>query len=115
MAKAKTKSAEKNFSKKMLKGKPWISVEDRLPLEEDGEEFLLFHPFKRADGTHSSIIFVGYWDDLNKEWVCGWSAMFPYFQDNYAQEFIDEHFRLKKKKVIYWMPLPNPPDNESSK
>lgn len=85
----------------------WTSVKDDFPLTE--QEVLLFHPFKKYDGSASSIIFVGYWDSLNNEWVCDWAGMLPPIEDNFVADTIDDHMRLKKRKVTHWMPLPQPP------
>lgn len=81
----------------------WISVKDNLP--PDNEEVLLFHPFKRTDGISSSIIYVGWWDNLNKRWVCGYVGMLPPSQCDY----VEDGMCLKRNKVKYWMPLPEPP------
>ncbi len=86
----------------------WISVKDRLPHSDDDNEYLIFHSFKRKDGSKTFIIFVGWWDFLNDEWVCGFSGMLPPFADD-IQEVIDDFFRLKKNAVTHWMSLPNPP------
>lgn len=83
----------------------WISVKYEMPKDEA----ILYHPFKRVDGTDNFIIFVGYWDNLNKEWTCSFSGMFPFCEDNYCQSFIMDNYRLKKNQVTHWMPLPLPP------
>ncbi len=93
----------------------WIKCSDRMPpgLEEDEEnEVILFHPFKRVDGTHYYIIFVGYWDDLNDMWRCGWNSMFPPFSGSLnceIDDFIMCNCELHKDQVTHWKPLPNPP------
>lgn len=85
----------------------WIKVKDRLPKDD---EVLLFHEFKiRGNGSKSFIIFVGWFDDLNNEWVCGWSGMISSFGCDCEKNFFDDEFRLKKNKVKFWMPLPEPP------
>lgn len=90
----------------------WISVKDKFPpgIEENNNDVLLYHPFERVDGTKNFIIFVGYWDDLNDIWCCGWSSMFPPYIDFDFDDFILENTQLKKDQVTHWMPLPKPPE-----
>jgi hypothetical protein len=85
----------------------WISVKDRLP--NDLKEVLLFHIFKEKNVQENYIIFVGYLDKLNREWVCGWDGMFPPYEDNPINDFFSECFRLKINEITHWMPLPKPP------
>lgn len=89
----------------------WISVDDRLP--ED--EVILLHPFKRIDGTDEFIIFVGYLDEFEDVWICGWSGMLPPCKNNYTQSFIDKNFRLKKSDVTHWMKLPELPKGKDER
>jgi hypothetical protein len=93
----------------------WIKVKDRMPhidkkkCEFTTKEVLLFHPFKRMDGTLSNIIYVGYWDNLNKRWICGWGGMLTAWAYNVTME----EFELKKFQVTYWMPLPETPNSSN--
>ena len=77
----------------------WISVKDQWP--ENFDEVLLYHPFNVGKDKRF-IIFVGYFDLENKEWVCGWAGMIPACAGN-------DYFTLKKSKVTHWSYLPKPP------
>jgi hypothetical protein len=93
----------------------WIKCTDELPpgIEDEYNEVILYHPFKKVDGTPNHIIYVGYWDDLNEVWRCGWNSMFPPYSGSLicaVDNFIMTHFELDKDQVTHWMPLPNPPE-----
>lgn len=84
----------------------WIRTKDYFP--EDLDEVLLYHPFKKVDGSDSFIIFSGWYDEENAVWVCGWSTFCPAY---HAEKLIDDDFCLCSDEVTHWMPLPKKPKN----
>ena len=80
----------------------WISVSERLP-EEDGE-YLLFGKIVEDD---TEDIFIGMYD------AC--AEKFGYWEDYYDRNtlgFLDSEL-IEYNKVIAWMPLPKPYNEES--
>ena len=91
----------------------WIKCSEKMPTEK--EAVLLYHTWKTRKTT-GSVMFVGYWCDLNKRWIVDWATMFDGFRcrtvDEYykVESYVHENTELTKKKVSHWMPLPLPPE-----
>jgi hypothetical protein len=85
---------EKGFADGMLapKQSEWISVEERLPTEEENENGIvgIVSGYNGKIRFRDAIILVDY-DFEEKEW---WS----------------QDYDLTDCKVKYWMPLPEPPE-----
>lgn len=68
----------------------WISVKERLP--EDGESILMIVSGKPKDNiTLIGVYAIGDYSD-DEGWI------------------VDEYPEWENPNVIYWMPLPEPPD-----
>ncbi len=79
-------------------------IKSRTP--PDLEPVLLCHAFKKIDGSADFVIFVGYWDRLNRCYTCAWVTMLT--PSGYEER--EEEFELKRSQVIGWMKLPQPPE-----
>ena len=75
----------------------WISVKDRLPDEDDINDYLI---------TDGKRCFVGFYHHKAKGWdnfTLGW------IQEYYADGEVDDI------EITHWMPLPEPPKESDTK
>lgn len=79
----------------------WISVKDRLPENKGNYLVWLNGDFYRKPYVRQYL--NGYW--YNQGDLLIWDSLKPHYDD-----WIKNAKHLKK--VLYWMPLPKPPENK---
>lgn len=74
----------------LTRGDEWISVKDRLPADE-----------------RPVLAFVGYADDM-----IGFQTVTTYFAFDSTPHWQWDGLLLDQQHTLYWMPLPEPPEEE---